>query len=110
MKRAIRTLMIGTVACAASFVARADPAATTQPASINPSRVTEDLVARLEVAAPKVRISNAEAVNRGVAFLQTSQQPDGCWGTGLETRGTEIYSMVPGSRDAYRVGTTALRV
>jgi hypothetical protein len=50
----------------------------------------------------------AESVARGVKHLQESQQPEGYWGTGLETRGTEIYSMVPGSHDAFRVGTTAL--
>jgi hypothetical protein len=50
------------------------------------------------------------AITRGVAFLVNSQQPDGSWGTGLETRGTEVYSMVPGSHDAYRIGTTALCV
>src|SRR4051812_46042173 len=48
------------------------------------------------------------AVARGVEFLVKDQQPDGFWGTGLETRGLEIYSMVPGSHDAFRVGTTAL--
>ncbi len=53
---------------------------------------------------------HAEAIERGVAFLVRSQQPDGSWGTGLETRGTEIYSMVPGSHDAFRVATTALCV
>jgi len=39
-----------------------------------------------------------------------SQQPDGSWGTGRVTRGFEVYSMVPGSMDAFRVGTTALCV
>src|SRR5213595_2522030 len=48
------------------------------------------------------------AVHRGVKFLEQSQQPDGFWGTGTETHGFEVYSMVPGSHDAYRVGTTAL--
>jgi hypothetical protein len=55
-------------------------------------------------------ISNAERIQRGVEFLVKNQQPDGSWGTGLETRGTEIYSMVPGSHDAFRVATTALCV
>lgn len=57
-------------------------------------------------AAPTV----TEAIRLGVDYLVKSQQPSGCWGTGLETRGTEIYSMVPGSHDAYRVATTALCV
>ena len=52
----------------------------------------------------------SDAIAKGVAFLKKSQNPDGSWGTGLETRGTEVYSMVPGSHDAYRIGTTALCV
>ena len=52
----------------------------------------------------------ADAIAKGVAFLQKSQNPDGSWGTGTETHGTEVYSMVPGSHDAYRIGTTALCV
>ncbi|MEM6313767.1 MAG: hypothetical protein AAF743_06745, partial [Planctomycetota bacterium] len=40
--------------------------------------------------------------------LIADQNDDGSWGTGTETRGTEIYSMVPGSHDAFRVATTAL--
>ena len=51
-----------------------------------------------------------EAVKRGVAFLLKSQNKDGSWGTGRQTRGTEVYSMVPGSHDAFRVATTALAV
>jgi hypothetical protein len=51
------------------------------------------------------------SIDRGVKFLVESQQPDGSWGTGTKvTRGNEIYSMVPGSHDAYRVATTALCV
>lgn len=49
-----------------------------------------------------------QAIDDGIAFLIKTQNPDGSWGTGLQTRGTEIYSMVPGSHDAYRVGTSAL--
>ncbi len=48
------------------------------------------------------------SIDEGVAFLLKTQNPDGSWGTGLQTRGTEIYSMVPGSHDAYRVGTSGL--
>lgn len=54
------------------------------------------------------RATLGQAVTDGVAFLKKSQNPDGSWGTGTETRGTEIYSLVPGSHDAFRVGTTAL--
>jgi len=51
-----------------------------------------------------------QAIQRGVDFLVESQQPDGSWGTGRVTRGFEVYSMVPGSMDAFRVGTSALAV
>lgn len=54
--------------------------------------------------------THSGAIKRGVKFLVENQQPDGSWGTGLETRGLEIYSMVPGSHDAFRVATTALCV
>jgi hypothetical protein len=56
------------------------------------------------------RATLAQAVTDGVAFLVKSQNPDGSWGTGTETRGTEIYSLVPGSHDAFRIGTTSLCV
>ena len=58
----------------------------------------------------RARASIAEAVADGVGFLVKTQNPDGSWGTGTETRGTEVYSMVPGSHDAFRVATTALCV
>jgi multidrug resistance efflux pump len=50
------------------------------------------------------------ALADGVAFLRQDQNDDGSWGTGLETRGLEIYHSVPGSHDAFRVATTALCV
>src|SRR5205814_2930795 len=50
------------------------------------------------------------AIDSGVQYLIKSQQPDGSWGTGRVTRGFEVYSMVPGSLDAFRVGATALCV
>ena len=51
-----------------------------------------------------------DSIARGVKFLVGFQNPDGSWGTGTETRGTEIMSMVPGSHDAFRIGTSALCV
>lgn len=61
-------------------------------------------------SAPSTQPSINNAIRRGVEFLVKSQNPDGSWGTGLETRGFEVYSMVPGSHDAFRVATTALCV
>src|ERR1051325_2887350 len=51
-----------------------------------------------------------KAIERGVEFLVKSQNKNGSWGTGTVTRGWEVYSMVPGSHDAFRVATTALCV
>jgi hypothetical protein len=62
------------------------------------------------VESVRARPSIKEAIADGVAYLVKTQNPDGSWGTGTETRGTEIYSMVPGSHDAFRVATTALCV
>ena len=58
----------------------------------------------------RARPTLAQAVTDGVAYLVKTQNPDGSWGIATETRGTEIYSLVPGSHDAFRIGTTALCV
>jgi len=55
-------------------------------------------------------VSIPTAIDRGIKFLEKFQSPDGSWGTGRETRGTEIYSMVPGSLDSFRIGASALCV
>jgi hypothetical protein len=52
----------------------------------------------------------ADSIRRGVDFLLSTQQPEGYWGTGLETRGFEVFHSVPGTHDAQRVATTALCV
>jgi hypothetical protein len=79
------TVVLSIVLC--GVAAGAD--ATTQPVDV--SRKTIDA-----------------AIARGVEFLEKSQTKGGYWGTGTVTRGTEIESMVPGSHDAFRLGTTAL--
>ena len=56
------------------------------------------------------RASIREAIDDGLKFLAESQQADGSWGTGLTTRGLEIYSRVPGSLDSFKTATTALAV
>lgn len=74
-----------------------------------PSVYAEEPAETAHVATAATRpASIPDAIDRGVKFLEKSQNADGSWGTGLETRGTEIYSMVPGSLDAFRLGTTAL--
>jgi hypothetical protein len=76
------------VGCLVTSVTWAEPAPTTQPT-------------RADISA---------AIDRGIKFLVKFQNPDGSWGTGTETRGSEIMSMVPGSHDAFRIGTSALCV
>lgn len=60
--------------------------------------------------AVRERPSIDEAIADGFAYLAKSQQADGSWGTGLSTRGTEIYSRVPGSLDSFKTAVTALAV
>ena len=50
------------------------------------------------------------AIADGVAFLESSQNKDGSWGTGTVTHGNEVMVSVPGSHDAFRVAVTALCV
>jgi hypothetical protein len=72
-------------------------------------RLTVVVILTLVLAGCSARDPRVDAsIHRGVQFLEQSQQPEGFWGTGLETRGLEIYSMVPGSHDAFRVATTSL--
>lgn len=92
MKRAI-ALMLLAAGCAGKG-SLAPPA--TQPAP--------------ESAARRQPATIPQAIERGVAYLVQAQNADGSWGSGRETRGFEIYSMVPGSHDAFRIGTTALCV
>src|SRR5215204_5818025 len=83
------------IGCKSTTAPRAAVAPSTQPVV----QSNEDRQAQMN-----------RAIDRGVEFLVKSQQPDGSWGTGRVTRGFEVYSMVPGSMDAFRVGTTALCV
>ena len=64
----------------------------------------------VENAATKPVSAYADSIRRGVEYLVSTQQPDGSWGTGLETRGYEVYNSVPGTQQAMRVATTALCV
>lgn len=62
---------------------------------------------------PAARYSRADldrAIARAVEFIKKDQRPEGFWGTGLETHGNEVYSMMPGSLDSFRIGTTSLCV
>lgn len=54
--------------------------------------------------------SIGEAITKGVQYLIKFQTLEGAWGTGLETRGFEVYSSVPGTHEGLKVATTALCV
>jgi hypothetical protein len=95
MKRILPILLLIAIGCKSSPPSPRAAVSTTQPAA-------ESAEAR--------RQHLDQAIKRGVEFLVSSQQPDGSWGTGRVTRGFEVYSMVPGSHDAFRVGTSALCV
>lgn len=51
-----------------------------------------------------------DAIDEGVDYLVGSQSPDGSWGQGRDTTDYDVMASVPGSHDAFRVGTTALAV
>jgi hypothetical protein len=51
-----------------------------------------------------------KALEDGRAYLVRSQNPDGSWGSGRGSSGFDVMADVPGSHDAFRVGTTALAV
>src|SRR6185295_16869843 len=51
-----------------------------------------------------------DAIEDGVDYLVRTQSPDGSWGQGRETTDFDVMAAVPGSHDAFRVGTTALCV
>jgi len=50
------------------------------------------------------------AIDRGLAFLIESQNPDGSWGSARRTKGLNIYAPVPGSHDGFRAAITAMCV
>src|SRR4051812_35352004 len=91
------------------FVVLAAGCKHSAPARVTAAPATGLTTQRAESAAQRDERMRM-AIDRGVEYLKKSQQPDGSWGTGRVTRGFEVYSMVPGSLDAFRVGTTALCV
>ena len=59
---------------------------------------------------PPTRESINGSIERGVAFLVESQNPDGSWGSARKTKSLNIYAPVPGSHQAFRQGVTALAI
>lgn len=51
-----------------------------------------------------------QAIADGVAFLVADQNPNGSWGSALQTKGLNIYAPVPGAHDAFRVAVTAMAI
>jgi hypothetical protein len=102
--RTITTTCLLALAMMASSAALAQDAKPGEPAA--PAEPPKEPIVEQVHARPSIK----EALADGVAFLVKGQNVDGSWGTGTETRGTEVYSMVPGSHDAFRVATTALCV
>jgi hypothetical protein len=51
-----------------------------------------------------------DAIDEGVDYLVRTQSADGSWGQGRDTTDHDVMASVPGSHDAFRVGTTALCV
>ena len=51
-----------------------------------------------------------KAIADGVAFLVSSQNSDGSWGTGTVSNGFEVNVSVPGSHEAFRGAVTSLCV
>ena len=81
----------------------------TSPTAILPTAILPTTY-RSSVTTQPTKAELLAAVDRGVEFLIKSQNEDGSWGTGTKTTGFEVFSMVPGSHDAYRIATTALCV
>src|SRR5436190_13961915 len=85
-------------------------AAVVAPVALSRRAFADPPAARPSTRPTRPAATIPEAVDRGVAYLLKSQNADGSWGTGRETRGFEVLSMVPGSLDAFRVATTSLCV
>ncbi len=56
------------------------------------------------------RVSVAEAIDGGIAWLLENQNADGSWGSHESPRPIEVFASIPGSQEAFRVATSALCV
>lgn len=75
-----------------------------------PSQALEDRVAlsREELTLEELKAEVAEAIEGGTRWLLENQREDGSWGSHHTARPIEVFATPPGSRDAFRVATTAL--
>jgi hypothetical protein len=60
--------------------------------------------------AERERVDLEAVVRDAVRWLVENQAPDGSWGSHHTARPIEVLASVPGSQEAFRVGTTALCV
>jgi squalene cyclase len=94
------------VLCLAAGAAGEDP-------SEEPAKGAE-AAADPSAARPPRRPSTSAAakvpVEKGIDFLLRTQRRDGSWGSGESGRPVEVLADVPGSHQAFRIGTTALSV
>lgn len=102
MRTAVIALLLAPILLAAGCAAKqgGQQASATQATAAAPEPAPQ--VAR----APDIQT----AIDRGLAYLKKTQNPDGSWGIATETRGYEVYAMVPGTHDGLKSATTALCV
>jgi len=86
------------------------PRAADAPLPAEPSRTdaaAADVPALPEVVPPGDAVIMA-AIDRGVEFLLSDQNPNGSWGSATRTKGLNVYAPVPGAHHAFRAATTSL--
>src|SRR4051794_26190960 len=98
--RLARVLALPLLIGATAFAADTAPAPPAKP----------DVPAKPPQPAPVPAADLEAAIRRGVAFLVTSQNADGSWGTPERTKALNIMASAPGSHQAFQTGTTALAV
>jgi hypothetical protein len=59
---------------------------------------------------PKTEHDLEQVIADAVSWLVANQQPNGSWGTHHTARPIEVLASIPGSQEAFRVGTTGLAV
>jgi hypothetical protein len=68
------------------------------------------LLALLAIAVPATASDIDTAIDRGVKYLLDTQNPDGSWGDGGNTKDLNVFLPVPAGHHAMRAAVTALAV